>query len=152
MNNYSTRLRVGFVAAALLAGGCGGDDGDDGGGGGAANKAEWQKRHASAVSVVSDGIDRSVEALNAGQRPVVLSECTQLKDDLAEARKAVPAPDAAVDAALRSALDATSTAVGTCVEGARIASEAAIVEKAQREMKVARERYDAAEGAIEAWQ
>ena len=149
MNNHSTRLRVALVAAALLAGGCGGDDDD---GGGAANKADWQKRHGSAVSVVSDGIDRSVQALNAGQRPVVLSECTQLQDDLAEARKAVPAPDAAVDSALRSALDATGTAVGTCVEGARIASEAAIVEKAQREMKVARERYDAAQGAIEAWQ
>ena len=148
MNSHSTALTVALVAAALLAGGCGGEDD----GGGAANKADWQKRHGSAVSVVSDGIDRSVQALDAGQRPVVLSECTQLQDDLAEARKAVPAPDPTVDAALRSALDATTTAVGTCVEGARIASEAAIVEKAQREMEVARERYDAAQGAIEAWQ
>lgn len=148
MNNHSNLLRVALVAAALLAGGCGGDDD----GGGAANKADWQTKHGSAVSVVSDGIDRSVQALDAGQRPVVLSECTQLQDDLAEARKAVPAPDPTVDAALRSALDATTTAVGTCVEGARVASEAAIVEKAQREMKVARERYDAAQGAIEAWQ
>ncbi len=148
MNNYSSRLHVALVVAVLLAGGCGGDDD----GGGAANKADWQKRHGNAVAVVSDGIDRSVQALNTGQRPVVLSECTQLQDDVAEARKAVPAPDATVDASLRRALDTTSTAVGTCVEGARIASEAAIVEKAQREMKVARERYDAAQAAIEAWQ
>ena len=109
MNNHSSALRVALVAAALLAGGCGGEDDDAGG---AANKADWQKTHGSAVAIVSDGIDRSVQALNAGQRPVVLSECTQLQDDVAQARKAIPVPDAAVDAALRSALDATSTAVG----------------------------------------
>lgn len=147
MNNHSTPLRVSLVAAALLAGGCGRDDG-----GGAANKADWHKKHGSAVSVVSDGIDRSVQALNAGQRPVVLSECTQLQDDLGEARKAVAAPDPNVDTVLRSALDATGTAVGTCVEGARIASEAAIIERAQREMQTAREKYDAAQSAIDAWQ
>lgn len=137
------------MALALLAGACGGGSDDEGG---AANKAEWEEEHGSTFSVVSDDIDRAVEALDAGQRPVVLSVCTQLQEDLVEAKKAVPAPDPTVDAALRSAFDATTTAVTTCVEGARIASDAEIIEQAQREMDVARERYDAAERAVEAWQ
>ncbi len=148
MNNHSTRWGLAAVAASLLAVGCGGSSDD----GAAANKADWEKKHGSVVSVVSDDIDRSVQALNAGQRPIVLSECTQLKEDLTDARKAVPVPDATVDAALRSAFDATDTAANTCVEGGRVASDASIVEKAQREMKVAREKYDAAQSAIEAWQ
>lgn len=149
MNNHSNRFwQAAVVGVALLAGACGG--GDDGGGG-AANKAEWEKEYASTVKVVSDDIDRAVQALNAGQRPVVLSECTQLQEDLADARKAVPVPDGVVDAALRAAFDATGTAVGTCVEGARIASDADKIEQAQAEMKTAREKYNAAQDAIAAW-
>lgn len=135
------------LVAALVAGACGGGSDE----GGAANKAEWEEKHASAVSVVSDDIDRSVQALNTGQRPVVLSECTQLKEDLLDARKAVPAPDATVDAALRSALEATETAAATCVEGGRVASDPHLVETAQAQMKTAREKYDAAQEAIDAW-
>jgi hypothetical protein len=136
------------LAAALFAGACGGGDDE----GGAANKGDWEKKHGSIVSAVSDDIDRSVQALNAGQRPVVLQECTQLKEDLTEAKKkAVPVPDGVVDAAVRAAFDATTTAVDTCLEGARVASDASIVEKAQREMKTAREKYSAAQDAIAAW-
>ena len=147
MNNHSTRWVLALLLVGVLAGACGGDSDE----GGASNKADWDKKHASAVKVVSDDIDRSVQALNAGQRPVVLSECTQLKDDLVDAKKAVPVPDPTVDAALRSALAATETAMNTCVEGGRVASDASIVEKAQREMKTARETYDAAQAAIAAW-
>jgi hypothetical protein len=74
-----------------------------------------------------------------------------LQEDLVDAKKAVPASDPTVDAGLRSAFDATDTAVKTCVEGARVASDASIVEKAQREMKTARETFDAAQTAIAAW-
>jgi len=147
MNNHSTRWGLALALVALLGVACGGDSDE----GGAANKADWDKKHAGAVKVVSDDIDRSVQALNAGQRPVVLSECTQLKDDLVDAKKAVPVPDPTVDAALRSALTATETAMNTCVEGGRVASDASIVEKAQREMKTARDTYDAAQTAIAAW-
>jgi len=147
MNNHSKRFAGALAVAALLAGGCGG--GDDGGG--AANKGEWDEKYGAVVKSVSDDIDRSVQALNAGQRPVVLSECTQLQEDLVDAKKAVPVPDATVDAALRSAFDVTTTAVATCVEGARVASDASIVEKAQREMKVARDSYTKAQDAIAAW-
>ena len=149
MNNHSSRFGLALVLLALVGGACGGDA--DGGGGGAATKADWGKKHGSIVEVVSDDIDRGVQALNGGQRPVVLSECTQLQDDLVDARKALPVPDATVDAALRAALDATDTGAKTCVEGGRVASDAGIVEKAQREMKTARETYSAAQEAIAAW-
>ena len=148
MNNHSTRWRLAIVALAFLGAACGGGSDD----GPAANKADWEKKHGKTVAVVSDDIDRAVQALNAGQRPILLSECTQLMEDLNGAKKALPVPDPTVDAALRGAFDATGTAVGTCLEGARIASDASIVEKAQREMKVAREQYDAAQKAIGAWQ
>lgn len=149
MNNHSKGFWASSVVGlALLAVACGG--GDDGGG--AANKGEWEEEYGAIVRSVSDDIDRSVQALNAGQRPVVLSECTQLQEDLAEARKAVPVPDSTVDSAVRAAFDATGTAVNTCVEGARIASDADKIEEAQAQMKTARERYDAAQSAIAAWQ
>ncbi len=135
------------LVAALFAGACGGG-GDEGG---AANKGDWDKKYSAIVKSVSDDIDRSVQALNAGQRPVVLSECTQLQEDLVEAKKAVPVPDSTVDGALRAAFDATTTAVNTCVEGARIASDADKIEEAQAQMKTAREKYDAAQDAIDAW-
>ncbi len=136
-----------MVLVILVGTACGGGSDE----GGATNKADWEKKHGSAVKVVSDDIDRSVQALNAGQRPVVLSECTQLKDDLVDAKKAVPVPDPTVDAALRSAFTATETAMNTCVEGGRVAADASLVEKAQREMKTARETYSAAQDAIAAW-
>ena len=147
MNNHSKRFGMAVLVAALFAGACGGSDDE----GGAANKADWDKKYSAIVKSVSDDIDRSVQALNAGQRPVVLSECTQLQEDLVEAKKAVPVPDTTVDGALRAAFDATSTAVNTCVEGARIASDADKIEQAQAQMKTAREKYDAAQSAIEAW-
>ena len=148
MNNHSKRFGMAVLAAALFTGACGGGGDDEGG---ATNKADWDKKHAATVKVVSDDIDRAVQALNAGQRPVVLSECTQLQEDLVDAKKAVPVPDPTVDAALRKAFDATTTAANTCVEGGRVASDASIVEKAQREMKTARENYSAAQDAIAAW-
>src|SRR5215213_3267533 len=135
MNNHSIRRGVAVLGVALLAGACGGGSDDSGD---VANKADWEKKYGAVVSSVSDDIDRSVQALNAGQQPVVRSACSQLQEDMADARKSVPAPDGTVDAALRSAFDATDTAAKTCVEGARVASDADLVEKAQREMKTAR--------------
>ena len=148
MNNHSTRFGIALVFVALLGVACGGGDSD---GGDAANKPDWEKKYGAIVKSVSDDIDRSVQALNAGQQTVVRSECSQLQEDLVEARKAVPVPDSAVDAKLRSAFDATGTAAKTCVEGARIANNADLVEQAQREMKAARTSYSAAQDAIAAW-
>ncbi len=133
---------------AVLAAACG--DGDSAGGN-AANKGDWEKQYGAIVKSVSDDIDRSVQALNAGQQPIVRSACSQLQEDMVDARKAVPVPDSAVDTKVRAAFDATDTAAKTCVEGARVATSAALVEQAQREMKVARESYSQAQNAIAAW-
>ncbi len=148
MNRYSNRLRSALLVGALLLGACGGQSEE----GGAANKAEWEEKHASAVTAVSNDIDRTNQALNTGERAVLLSECTQLSEDLADAKKAVPVPDPTVDTALRGALDATDAAAKQCIEGARIAGEAHLIEEAQRKMKTARDRFDEAQSAIKAWQ
>ncbi len=136
-----------MLAAALAVGACGGDSEE----GAATNKADWQAKHGPVVKAVSLDVDAANDALTKGDRAIILSSCNQLQEDLADAQKALPVPDANVDAALRSALDATGTAAATCVEGGRVASDASIVEKAQREMKTARERYTAAQDAIAAW-
>jgi hypothetical protein len=135
------------VVLALSLAACGGDSD----GGAATNKAEWQEEYGSAISVVSDDIDRSNQALNSGERSNLLSTCTQLQEDVGQARGALPVPDATVDAALRTALDATEVAARNCVDGARVASEAHRVEVAQGDMKTARERFDEAQRAIDAW-
>jgi hypothetical protein len=149
MNNHSTRwaLALALVVVGLLGVACGGGSS---GGANAANKADWEKKYGAVVKAVSDDIDRSVQALDAGQQPVVRSSCAQLQEDMVDAHKAVPVPDGTVDAALRSAFDATDTAAKTCAEGARVTS-ADIVEKAQREMKTARQTYTVAQDAIAAW-
>ena len=147
LNKHSTRwLTSAVLALGVAAGACGG--GSDSGR--ATGKADWQKKHGTVVSSVSDDIDRSVQALNAGQQADVRSACTQLQEDLVDARKAVPVPDATVDASLRSALDASDTAVKSCLDGVR-QTTAAVVEQAQRDMKAARDRYTTAQDAITAW-
>lgn len=147
MNRYSKRFRTIVLLGALTLGACGGDSEE-----GASNKADWQDKHGAAVTAVSQDIDRTNQALNVGERNVLLSECTQLTEDLADAKKAVPAPDPGVDSALRDAFGATDDAAKQCVEGARIAGVAHLIEEAQRKMKAAREKMDAAESAIKAWQ
>ena len=147
MNNHSNRWRWVLLLLALAVGACGGDSD----GGTPTNKADWQEEFGDALTVVSDDIDRSNQALDAGERPVVLSTCTQLQEEVGDARDALPVPDPTVDAALRTALDATEIAARTCVDGARVASDAGRVEQAQREMKTARDRFTEAQRAIEAW-
>ncbi len=136
------------VLLALSLGACGGDSGD---GGAAGNKADWQAKHGAVVTAVSTDVDAANAALDKGDRPVILSSCNQLQEDLADARKAVPVPDATVDARLRAALDAVGTAVPTCLQGARIANDNHLVEQAQREMKDARTKLDEATKAIDDW-
>lgn len=135
--------------AAALAGACGGG-GDSGAA--ATNKADWDKRSGAVVAAVSTDVDAANEALAKGDRPVILSSCNQLQEDLTAARKGLPVPDADADRALRAGLDAVATAVPTCLNGGRVANEARVVEQAQREMKAARARMDDAGAALAAWQ
>ena len=65
MNNHSKRFGIVVLAAALFAGACGGGSDDEGG---AANKGDWEKKHGSIVSAVSDDIDaRASEQLLRAQ-------------------------------------------------------------------------------------
>ena len=147
MNNHSTRwsLAAALLAAVVLAG-CGGDSDS-----GTSSKADWEKKHGSVVAAVSTDVDAANGALDKGERPVILNSCNQLKADMADAHKALPVPDATADSSLRAAFDAIDTAVPTCLQGAQVASDAHLVEQAQREMKTARDKLDEAQTAIAAW-
>ena len=150
MNLYSKRRWLSLLLpVAVLATACGGGGSD--GGGAATSKVDWEKRHGAIVNAVSLDIDLANGGLDKGDRPVILSSCNQLQEDVADARKALPVPDPTVDAALRAALDAAGAASPTCLEGGRVAGDASIVEKAQREMKAARAKMDDAQSAINAW-
>jgi len=141
------RWMVVVAAAAVASGACGGGSG----GATATDKAGWTKAHGAAVAAVSTDVDAANGALDKGDRPVILSSCNQLEEDLADARKGLPVPDANADGALRAGLEAVGTAVPSCLAGARTASDAKIVEQAQRDMKAARAKLDDADKALAAW-
>ncbi|HEX3622640.1 MAG TPA: hypothetical protein VHT97_10020 [Acidimicrobiales bacterium] len=134
------------MLAGALTGACGG------GSGGTTTKAGWTKSHGPIISTTSIDIDVANQALGTGQRPDVLSACNQLQDDLPKARKALPAPNPAVDGALRTAFDTITTGVADCLEAARVTNQATLTEKAQAEIKDARVKMDAANKAIADWQ
>ncbi len=136
------------AVAVVLTAGCGGGDS---GNGAAADKSEWEERHGEAVQAVSLDLDSARDALSKGDRPVILSSCNQLEEDLAEARKALPVPDPTVDGALRAALDAIQAGVPDCLQGARVASQASITESAIAKFRDARPKMDDANAAIAAW-
>ncbi len=136
-----------MLAAALAVGACGGDSEE----GAATNKADWQAKHGPVVKAVSLDVDAANDALTKGDRAIILSSCNQLQEDLADAQKALPVPDATVDGSLRAALDSIGKATPTCLQGARIANDNHLVEQAQREMKDARTKLDEAEKAIDSW-
>ena len=60
-------------------------------------------------------------------------------------------PEGVVCAAREGALGAPGPAAKACVEGARVATSAALVEQAQREMKTARDTYSKAQDAVATW-
>lgn len=141
------RPALAVFVTLVFAGSCGGSRG----GGAASTKAQWQSRHGAAVAAVSKQLDYARTALNNGQRDVILPACNLLHDDLTQARSAVPVPNPTVNAALQSALDAVSVAAADCIQGARIASSAALNEKAMAELSNARSRMDLANQAIANW-
>jgi hypothetical protein len=147
MNSHSKGWWAAVLATAAVAVGCGG-----GSGGGATDKAGWTKAHGAAVSAVSTDLDAARQALDTGQRPSILSSCNQLQEDLVDARKGLPVPDATVDGALRAALDAVGAGVPDCLEGARLANQASVTEKAIAEFRDARPKLDDADKALAAWQ
>ena len=148
MNNHSIGLRRSSVLAlTVLLAACGGGSDD----GAAKNKAEWEEKHGQAVAAVSTDLDQARQALSSRQRQVIISACTQLQEDLVEARKALPVPNPSVDGILRTALDAVEAGVPDCLDGARIANQAHITETAIAEFRDARPKLDEANRAIAEW-
>ncbi len=141
-SRWSAALLLTVVLAA-----CGGGTDD----GAATTKADWEKKHGAAVAAVSTDLDQAREALSGGQRQIIISACTQLQEDLAEARKALPVPNPSVDGLLRSAFDAIEAGVPDCLDGARIANQAHITETAIAEFRDARPKMDEANKAIAEW-
>jgi hypothetical protein len=115
-------------------------------------KAGWTKDHGASVATLSTQLDFARSALDKGDRQAILSACNLLRDDLADTRKALPVPNAGVDTALRQALGSVTTGVADCLQGARVASVASIVERAMAELGDARTRLDGANRAIASWQ
>ena len=137
-----------LALAAVLSGACGGSDSGDSA---AADKSEWEERHGEVVQAVSVDLDAARDALSKGDRPVILSSCNQLQEDLADARKSLPVPEPTVDGALRAALEAIESGVPDCLQGARVASQASITESAIAKFRDARPKMDEANAAIAAW-
>lgn len=146
MRNFGRGAAVAIVAFAFAAA-CGGG----GSGGGGTSKAGWERSHGQAVTAASTELDQSIAALNKGDQQATLGACTLLRDDVAEARKGLPVPDPASDTALRAALDASATAAADCVQGAQVAANASLNEKAMAELAGARTKLNAAQGALTAW-
>lgn len=148
MNNHSNgRLTRAVALVALVLGACSGGSDD----GAASTKAEWEQKHGAAVAAVSTDLDQARQALSGGQRQVIISACTQLQEDLVEARKALAVPDPSVDGALRIAFDAIDAGVPDCLQGARVANQAHITESAIATFRDARPKMDEANRAIAAW-
>lgn len=134
------------VGLGLLGAACGG-----GGDGAAANKAEWEDRHGANVESLSRELVAADATLNGSERTSILGACNLLGESAEEVRADVlPVPDAAVDGALKEALDAIDMAAASCLSGAR-SGAADDVEAAMALMTGAREAMDAAEAAIAAW-
>jgi hypothetical protein len=135
--------------AALLAvalGACGGDDGN----GAPESKAEWEARHRAAVVDVGASLDAARAALSDGEPVGIRTGCGALRDSEAEAREALPVPDAEADAALRQALDSVAKGVGDCLQ-AMATSDARQLERAIAGLRGARGELDKANQALAAW-
>jgi hypothetical protein len=135
------------IAGATVLAACGGEGGDDN------SKAAWQEENGDLVDAYSRDLSDALNTINQGERARTTGSCTQVADDGKELReKALPVPNAAVDAPLRKAIDVGITAAEHCLQGARAAEHGADrIEAAQREFADARASMDEAEAAINVW-
>ena len=147
----SVRWRAAAVWALVLAlaaaSACGGGEGDDGP---AQTKAEWESRYHQAIEDVAAGLDAARAALSDGEPVGIRTSCGALRDSEAEARRALPVPDGAADAALRQALTAVATGTADCLQ-AVASSDARRLERSIAELRDARGEMDRATQALAAW-
>ncbi|MGH9224642.1 MAG: hypothetical protein ACRD2W_12890 [Acidimicrobiales bacterium] len=147
MRGLSRRAAAVAAAALITLAACGGGDG----GGSADSKEEWEDEHGALVEAYSRDLSAALNTINQGERQNTINTCTQVKDDAIEVREnALPVPNSAVDAPLRSAVDFGIKAADSCLTGARN-TDARAVEAAQRDFAEARQAMDEAETALKAW-
>ena len=133
------------VAVAAVVVGCGAGSGSS-----ESSKAAWMARHGDAIDALNRDLDVARTTLSSLQRPDILGSCNQLRDSLGEARKGLPVPDPASDAALRAALDAVVVGTEDCIQGAR-GPTIPQLEKSFGELREAHTLMDVANRAIDAW-
>ncbi len=138
------RALAATAAAAVLVA-CGG-----GSAGRESSKAAWLSTHGDALATLNTDLDVARSTLSSLLRPDILGSCNQLRDSLGEARRGLPVPDAAADAALRTALDVVAVGTEDCIQGAR-GPNIPQLEKSFRELREAHALLDAANRTIEAW-
>jgi hypothetical protein len=106
--------------------------------------------HGDSISTLNHDLEVARTTLSSLQRTDILGNCNQLRDSLGEARKGLPVPDADVDAALRSALDAVAAGVEDCIQGAR-GPDIPRLEKSFGELREANTLMDVADKRLDAW-
>ncbi len=139
------RHAVGAVVTLTLLGACGGSSTEA-----TSPKAAWMAAHGGAISALNHDLEVARTTLSSLQRTDILGNCNQLRDSLGEARKGLPVPDADVDGALRTALDAVAEGTEDCVQGAR-GPDIPRLEKSFRELREGATLMDVANKRLEAW-
>lgn len=134
-------VAVALAATCLTA--CGGGGGNTS----VETKAEWQRRHGPAIEGVGAALDGVQAATKEGEPVAIRTNCEALRDSVNEARATLPVPDAAADAAVRKAIDATTTGVTDCLR-AMAAGDARQLERSITELKDARLQLDTANAAL----
>ncbi|MGI8810011.1 MAG: hypothetical protein ACR2KK_19635 [Acidimicrobiales bacterium] len=114
------------------------------------SKAAWTAEHRPALAALDTDLDTARASLSSLQRPDILGSCTQLGDSLLEARKSLPVPDPASDAALRTGFDAIAVGVEDCIQGAR-GPNIPQLEKSFGELREANTLMEVATRTIDAW-
>jgi len=138
------RKLVVLMAVVVVLGGCGG-------GGGGSARQKWDDKNAENVATFSEDLDAAQAALTNGDRQTILRSCTQLSVDVKDFRpKAIPVPNPAVDAPLRTAFDKSESGATDCLAGSRV-SDAAALERAIPTLREARGALDTAQAAIKTW-
>lgn len=135
---------LGVVALGLVACGGGADTAT------ASTKSAWTAKHGPAVGALNTDLETARTTLSSLQRPDILGNCSQLRDSLAEARKALPVPDPASDAALRAGMDAIAVGMEDCIQGAR-GPNIPQLEKSFSELREAHTLMDVANRTLAAW-
>jgi len=131
------------VVAAVCLTACGGGGGD----GAVETKADWQRRNGPAVQDVGAALDRVQAATKDGEPIAIRTNCEALRDSVQEARATLPVPEPAADAALRKAIDATTTGVTDCLK-AMAGGDARQLERSITALKDARLQLDTANAAL----